>query len=701
MPVACLYGQDAPIVIADFEGADYGDWKSTGSAFGTGPAQGTLPGQMSVEGFQGKGYVNSFHGGDGPTGRLVSPPFEIRRRFFTFLIGGGGWADETCMRLIVAGSVVQSATGQNTQSGGSERLQPAAWDVEKWIGKTATIEIIDQASGGWGHINVDDILQTSDRGKVPLIAPPIPTAKDVSRKFIADRYWLLLPVKNGAKSRIVTLSTDGKAIRRFDIELADAEPDWWAPLDISAWKGKELELSVNVLPVTSSALKQIRQSDEHDEAGTLYREALRPQLHFSARRGWINDPNGLVYYGGEYHLFFQHNPYGVNWGNMHWGHAVSRDLLQWEELGEALYPDELGPMFSGSAVVDHENTSGFGSKEKPPVVLIYTAAGNPTVQCIAYSTDGRHFTKYSGNPVIKQISPGNRDPKVFYHGPSKRWVMVLYVELADKKHSIHFFTSPNLREWTLASIVEGGTDNDKFLFECPDFFELPVDGDTNQRKWVLTAADSRYQVGSFDGTHFKAESPRRDDVRGRGFYAAQTYSDTPDGRRIQIGWVQAPSPGMSFNQVQSLPYELKLRSFTDGPRLIRTPIEELKSLRVGESQAADLNAFRSDLIEVRAELQPKADEVIELQVRGNKILYDSKRQEIIVNDHRAPAPLVEGRQRLILYVDRTMLEVLASDGQTYIPLPVVSARDNQSVSIPKSDSVKSVEVYRLRSIWRP
>ena len=196
-------------------------------------------------------------------------------------------------------------------------------------------------------------------------------------------------------------------------------------------------------------------SDKFKDADVLYREPLRGQFHFSPQRGWNNDPNGCVYYNGEYHLFFQHNPYGWSWGSMHWGHAVSRDLVHWEELGDKLLPDDMGPMFSGSAVVDWNNTSGFGRDGKPPLVLIYTAAGNPTVQGIAYSTDGRNFTKYSGNPVLQQITGGNRDPKVIWHEPTKNWVMVLYVTLEGGKHTVHFFTSANFAEWTLASITEG------------------------------------------------------------------------------------------------------------------------------------------------------------------------------------------------------------------------------------------------------
>ncbi len=234
-------------------------------------------------------------------------------------------------------------------------------------------------------------------------------------------------------------------------------------MDVSAWQGKALTLRVDKLSEDSTALNNIKLADTLDGADQLYHESLRGQFHFSPKRGWNNDPNGLVYFNGDYHMFFQHNPYGWGWGNMHWGHAISRDLVHWQELGDVLLPDELGPMFSGSAVVDWQNTSGFGKDGKPPLVLIYTAAGNPTVQCQAYSLDGRAFTKYAGNPVVPQVTGGNRDPKVIWHEPTKQWVMVLYVEW-EKKHTVHFFTSDNLREWKLASVTDGDPPGKRYLF---------------------------------------------------------------------------------------------------------------------------------------------------------------------------------------------------------------------------------------------
>ncbi len=698
---ATLVAASDDIVIADFEGETYGDWKVTGEAFGPGPARGTLPGQMHVDGFKGKGLVNSFFKGDGTTGTLTSPEFKIERRFISFLIGGGKHAEQLSMKLLINGKAVRSATGPNDKPGGTEALAPESWDVSEFAGKLAVIQIVDQATGGWGHINVDHIVQM-DRRPAQLLA-------NAKREFKIEQRYLNLPIKNGAAKRKVTTLVDGRVEVTNDIELANDNPDWWAFIDVSAWRGKTVTLQVDKLPDDSSALSAIEQSDSIRDADKLYREPLRPQLHLSSKRGWLNDPNGMVFFNGEYHLFYQHNPYGWGWGNMHWGHAVSRDMVHWQELGDKLAPDEFGPMFSGSAVVDWKNTSGFGKEGKPPLVLIYTAAGNPTVQCIASSTDGRTFTKYSGNPVVKQITGGNRDPKVFWHEPTTKWVMVLYVETTGKRHTIHFFNSPNLRDWTLSSITDGGIDNDKFLFECPDFFELPVDGDASKKKWVLSGANSEYAIGTFDGTKFTPETSKLPDVRGRGFYAAQTFSDVAptDGRRIQIGWCQAESRGMSFNQLQSIPMELTLRTTPAGARLHRQPVKELASLRDGPNQADSLANFRADLIELRADFTPGNVESIEFHLRGAKIVYDTKKQELIVNDHRAPAPLVDGRQRLIVFVDRTMLEVFASDGQTYIPLPFIPKPADQSVSVSDTDAkggkakLTSLQVYKLKSIWEP
>lgn len=686
------------LLLADFEGDTYGLWKTTGEAFGPGPAQGRLPGQMAVDGFKGKGLVNSYFKGDVSTGSLTSPPFTVERKYIAFLIGGGKHPAKACINLLVEGKVVRSSTGPNEVAGGTEALAPDSWDVLEFKGKQAVLQIVDEVQGGWGHINFDHIVQTDKK--------PAGLLSNSTREFAISKRYLHLPIKNGAPRRAVSLLAEGKLQVRNDIELAPGAPDWWAPMDVSAWKGKTISLQVDKLPEDSTGLASIDQSDTLRDTSKDYREPLRGQFHFSPRRGWNNDPNGLVFYNGEYHLFFQHNPYGWDWGNMHWGHAVSKDLVHWTELGDKLLPDAMGPMFSGSAVVDWNNSSGFGKDGKPPLVLLYTAAGNPTVQCLAHSTDGRTFTKYSGNPILQEITGGNRDPKVIWHEPTRLWVMTLYVEI-NKVHTIHFFTSHNLKDWKFASKTEG-------FFECPDFFELPLDGDPAKKKWVLTGASSEYQVGTFDGKSFRPETPKIPGHRGRGFYAAQTFSDIPqgDGRRIQMGWFQTPTPGMPFNQSMTIPLELGLVSTREGPRLTWTPVRELAELRaktlhlqpveLKPGAANPLSQLREELLEVRAEFIPSKNSEVEFQIRGATIAYNAQKAEWVVNGHRAQAPLVNGKQRLTIYCDRNGLEVFANDGLTYLPMPFLPKADNLSASLEVkqgSANILSLEAYGLKSAW--
>ncbi len=295
---------------------------------------------------------------------------------------------------------------------------------------------------------------------------------------------------------------------------------------------------------------QVGQADEIRGAENLYREKLRPQFHFTSRRGWNNDSNGLVFHKGLWHLYYQHNPYGVQWGNMHWGHAVSEDLVHWQELPIAIYPQRFDDwVFSGSAVVDVNNTSGFGREGQPAIVAAYTSTGRG--ECIVYSNDdGRTFTEFEGNPVVRH---SGRDPKVIWYGPGRHWVMALYDE-ADNKRTIAFYTSQDLKKWEFASLIDG-------FFECPEIFELPVEGEDGQRRWVLYAADGDYLIGSFDGRVFTPESGKHRFSHGNCFYASQTYNNVPpeDGRRVQIAWGRVEMPGMPFNQMMLFPVELTLR----------------------------------------------------------------------------------------------------------------------------------------------
>ena len=369
-----------------------------------------------------------------------------------------------------------------------------------------------------------------------------------------------------------------------------ANPEYWVFKDMSAYKGKTLTITFEG---AEDALAKVYQADSIRDASLIYKEDYRPQFHFTSRRGWLNDPNGCIWHDGLYHLYYQHNPFEREWENMTWGHATSPDLLHWTEQAPVLFPDHLGTMYSGSAVFDKDNTSGFGTKKHPPLVYAYTAdRSDKEVQCIAYSLDGgMTLCKFDGNPVIdshdKWQSHDTRDPRLFWYRPpltpplggeqkslplegevgrgSGHWVLVL-----NERNGHSIYTSDNLRDWTYQSHVNG-------FWECPDLFPLPVDGHPNNVRWVMLGASNTYMIGSFDGKTFMPESGKHRFSTGA-IYAAQTFNDVPDGRRIQIGWANIDHPGMPFRGQMLLPTELTLRTTKDGIRLISKPIREVASL---------------------------------------------------------------------------------------------------------------------------
>lgn len=679
--------QATDVVLANFDGGDYQGWKASGDAFGDAPARGALPNQMPVSGFTGTGLVNTFRGGDGSTGTLTSPPFAIERRYLRFLIGGGKDEKNLAVNLRIDGQVVRTATGTNDRPGGSEELTFHSWDLADLRGKTATIEIVDRATGGWGHLNVDEIVLTDKKPPALLRNPSIEVR-------LTGRY-LNLPVKNGARKRWMTVSLPGEAPRRFDIELADGKPDWWAFIDVSRWKGQTGRILVDELREDSAALTSITTENEIKDSKDLYAERLRPQFHFTARRGWLNDPNGMVFYKGEYHLFYQHNPYGWGWGNMSWGHAVSRDLVRWKELPVALDPDPMGTMYSGSAVVDWKNTAGFG---KEALVAMYTAAGKPFTQATAYSVDkGRTWTKYAGNPTLGFIEAENRDPKIVWHEPTQRWVMSLYLDRED----FAIFTSSDLKKWERTDTVTlPGTS------ECPNFFPMPVDGDPKRTKWVFFGANGGYLVGDFDGRKFKADGPIKRMQHGNCWYAAQVFSDIPasDGRTILIPWGQQALPDMPFNQIMGLPVEQTLRTTSEGLTVYSLPARELKSLRTGGKKLSlkdGVAVEAGELFEVETTIEARG--IVELNVRGVPITYDADKGEITCLDRRAELRPVEGKIRLRILVDRTTIDIFGNDGRLYMPMGKILDANNRSLTVTAKQGnpkVLDLQHYQLKSIWR-
>jgi fructan beta-fructosidase len=531
---------------------------------------------------------------------------------------------------------------------------------------------------------------------------------------IQQRY-LNFPVKEGAPKRQVNVLIDGQLLHDFEIELAEDDPDFWVFLDLDGFLGKKAV--VQIIPALEGelCLEPALQSAGIICGENVYKEALRPQIHFTARRGWLNDPNGLVFYDGLYHLFYQHNPYGVKWGNMHWGHAVSSDLLHWQEQEETLYPDSTGTMYSGSAVVDWGNTSGLQQGDHPPLVLIYTAAGNhsawskdqPFTQCLAASLDGgQTFRKYAANPVLPEVRAANRDPKVIWHAPTQRWVMALYLDETD----FALFASPDLKQWQqIDSFSIAGCS------ECPDIFELPVDGNPEDTRWVLWGANASYLIGRFDGQRFTREAEVLDSQHGGSAYAAQTYSDIPaaDGRIIQVAWLRGDISKMPFNQQMAFPVSLSLRSTEEGIRLYYQPVEEIERLygrkhtvepqplHPGENPLAGLLPA-PDAFELNLEIAPGSASQVGLSIRGVEVVYDAQQQTLACLGKKAPLKAQDGKIHLRLLADRASLEIFANQGQVYLPLFAQFPQTEPGLEIFARGStavIEALEVTELQSIW--
>lgn len=435
-----------------------------------------------------------------------------------------------------------------------------------------------------------------------------------------------------------------------------------------------------------------------------YSERYRPQFHFTAKTNWLNDPNGCVFYNGQYHLFFQHNPIGLDWGEMTWGHAVSTDLVRWHQLSNAIKPYDGGTIFSGSAVVDLKNTSGFGQPESPPLVAVFTHATKPFGQGLAFSLDnGILWNLYNGGKHVvpnQGLDEGERDPKVFWHTPSCRWIMVLWIQ----ESRVRFFTAPDLKQWTHTSdfFADG-------FFECPDLFALPVNGNPQDVRWVLLDASFRYWVGSFDGTCFLPEAgPLRGDYGGN-FYAAQTWNNT-ETRIVKIGWMKGGKyPDMPFNQQMSFPCELSLRTTPGGIRLHRMPIEEIAGLRTDVDSIFDkvLDAGQDlqigppgDLFDITAEIEAPLDAVFGILLHDVSIVCTSGHIQCLGRE--APLMAYGDVLRLRILVDRTSVEIYVNGGEVCMSTCFLPAEQDTTIGCHVDKGtirVRRFVVHRLRSAW--
>ena len=488
----------------------------------------------------------------------------------------------------------------------------------------------------------------------------------------------------------------------------------------------------------------------------LGREPFRPQFHFTPIRNWTNDPNGMVWYKGEWHLFYQHNPEGNTWGHMSWGHAVSRDLIHWEHLPVALAEEGGVMIFSGSAVVDRDNTSGLCQSTEPRdrscLVALYTGHTDTNQsQHLAYSNDrGRTWTKFPGNPVLNVGMKDFRDPKVFWHASSKQWVMVVALPTQQR---VRFYGSPNLTQWTpLGEFGPAGATNG--LWECPDLFELPVEGRPGRSRWVLVVnfnpgapaggSGAQYFVGQFDGHSFTSDdavSRTRFVDYGKDFYAGVTWSDVPraDGRRVWLGWMTNweyanDEPTTPFRGAMTVPRELVLRRAGSDVVLAQRPVAELRTLR-GTPQRFGPRAFgagqdplagsglRGRAMELLLDLSPGTAREVTLNIRSGpgedtRIGYDAAKGELFVDRtrsgqvgfsphfagrHSAPVQLERGRLRLHLFIDWSSVEVFVNGGTTVFTERIFPSPTSQGVSLSAvggTARLNALEAWPLRSAFR-
>lgn len=447
--------------------------------------------------------------------------------------------------------------------------------------------------------------------------------------------YLLLPVEEASPESKIYMIVNNDVVNTMNVRLAVHKVDYFVPVHLSAYADKNISFNFQMIPESALCWKELNLSDRFDASN---REAFRPLYHFSPAYGWMNDPNGMVYKDGEYHLFYQYNPYGSMWGNMHWGHAVSKDLIRWEHLPVAISPDALGTIFSGSCVVDKDNTAGFGAGA---IVAFYTSASDRQVQSMAYSLDnGRTFKKYDRNPILTSTVRDFRDPKVLWHEESGKWVMILAAG-----QEMQIYSSPNLKDWTKESSFGHGQGAHAGVWECPDLIQLPVQG-TELKKWVLICninpggpfggSATQYFVGTFDGKTFTNESPATTKWMdwGKDHYATVTWSNAPEGRTIALAWMSNWEyannvPTRQYRSANSVPRDLHLYTRGGETYLASVPSPEVSKLRGKAQKKGSFKVDRSHEVnsllannagtyEIEIKLRNKDADVIGFQLFNEK-----------------------------------------------------------------------------------
>ena len=554
--------------------------------------------------------------------------------------------------------------------------------------------------------------------------------------------FLLLPVQENAPEGKVNIivNNEFQLEQNINIRLAREKVDYYVPLDLSAYQGKSVSVDVTGMPASSLCWKEIKLSDTFDSSN---RETYRPVYHHTPVYGWMNDPNGMFYKDGVYHLYFQYNPYGSMWANMTWGHSTSTDLTHWTYEGTAIVPDAWGAIFSGSCVVDKDNTAGFG---KGAVVAFYTSAkstpwGDVQSQSMAYSLDnGKTFIKYEHNPILTSTERDFRDPKVFWYAPGKHWVMMLAVG-----QEMQIYSSGNLKEWKKESSFGAMQGAHGGVWECPDLVEVAVEG-SKEKKWVLICnlnpggpfggSAAQYFVGSFDGKKFVNESPTQTKWLdwGKDNYATVTWSNAPAGRCIALGWMSNWQyannvPTTQYRSANTLARDLTLYRAGGELYLKSKPSPEIKKARAeekkistfevkGNYEVASLLADNKGAYEIEMTIENKGTSKIDFSLmneKGEKVAmyYDVVRKQFVMDrsasgivgfSRDVPAVTVApvrntDQIHLRLFIDRSSVEAFGEDGE-YVMTNLVFPAEPYNRMVFSSDKgsyiVKSMNVYRLQ-----
>lgn len=553
--------------------------------------------------------------------------------------------------------------------------------------------------------------------------------------------YLLLPIQDDApEGKICIVKDNEQKGTLMNVRWARERVDSYVPFALSAYKGQHISIEIQGVPETALCWKELKLSGSFDMAN---KESFRPVYHHTPAYGWMNDPNGMFYKDGLYHLYFQYNPYGSVWGNLHWGHSTSTDLMHWKFEGCAIVPDAWGAIFSGSCVVDHNNTAGFG---KGAVVAFYTSAkatpwGDVQSQSMAYSLDnGKTFTKYEGNPILTSSEKDFRDPKVFWYAPGKHWVMMLAVG-----QHMEIYSSVNLKEWKKESEFGAMQGAHGGVWECPDLVEIPVEG-TREKKWVLICnlnpggpfggSAAQYFVGSFDGKKFVNESPTQTKWMdwGKDNYATVTWNNAPDGRCIALGWMSNWQyannvPTRQYRSANTLARDLSL--YREGQELYlkSTPSVEVKkargkkvsipSFKVSEKhEMVNLFEEKQGAYEVEIVIQNAGASKIAfclLNDKGEKVsmYYDLNRKQFVMDRSEsgtvdfskdfpavtvAPAN-VDKELTLRLFVDRSSIEAFGEDGKFVMTNLVFPSQPYVKMCFEADKNgyaVKTLNVYKLQ-----